>query len=217
MSIPLAGSGNNVRKGLGLAASSSSSFFRSRFLVPRQGSERDLANPFAFNCFGRALSFRHAVESKRDQPHCFSIEAYCGGATEHTLHATRANESTALGDRSKHIRIEGEYNFVVTPEETSGIRRCRDEFFKSLCDIYPPPEQSDDDKRLAPLSLQVESHQATCHMPRYHGSAYFLPIHLPQTVSKAALGGMLDPELRVPSGVLCKPVGSPAEINYVHI
>lgn len=49
MSMPLAGSGNTARKGLGFVESSS---FRSRFFVLRQGSERDFDNPLPFNCVG---------------------------------------------------------------------------------------------------------------------------------------------------------------------
>lgn len=61
MSIPLAGSGNEVRKGSRLVESSAW-FFRSRFLVLRQGSERDLDNPLPFNCFGCKSLFRNGIE-----------------------------------------------------------------------------------------------------------------------------------------------------------
>lgn len=50
MSIPLDGSGKKVRKGSRFVESSSC-FLRSRFFVPRQGSERDLAKRLPSNWF----------------------------------------------------------------------------------------------------------------------------------------------------------------------
>lgn len=54
MSIPLAGKGNNVRKGRGFDGPSSRCCFRSRLLVRRQGSERDFDSPprFIFLAYG---------------------------------------------------------------------------------------------------------------------------------------------------------------------
>ena len=48
-SIPLAGNGNVVRKGL-WPDEGSSCCFRSRLLAPKQGSERDFDIPFSFSC-----------------------------------------------------------------------------------------------------------------------------------------------------------------------
>lgn len=75
MSIPLAGSGNKVRKGLRFVASPSR-FFLSRLLVLKQGSERDLNMPLPFNFFGgRVFRGQQSVRKGKHQHRTIDVFA----------------------------------------------------------------------------------------------------------------------------------------------